>query len=134
MKVTAFLFTAILAACSPIASPVDMKPTDVADAAPQAPDLAPAPTLLSAEPSVVSAGTAPSITVTGNVAAALDKQQGSLWSFGACSVAAYTYAPVDAGHCVLQPQIPVNAPPASCDLALHRPDGVLFLKAAFTIQ
>lgn len=129
-------FCAILAACSSTSSPApDMNPGDAAvgDAA-QAPDLAPAPALLSASPSVVSAGTVPSITVTGNDAAALDKQQGSMWSFGACSVAGYTYVPVDAAHCVLQPQIPANAPAATCDLALNRPDGVLLLKAAFAIQ
>ena len=85
-------------------------------------------------PSVVSAGTVPSITVTGNDAAALDKQQGSLWSFGACSVAGYTYTPVDAAHCVLQPQIPASAQPATCDLTLQRPAGALVLKAAFAIQ
>ena len=85
-------------------------------------------------PTMVSAGTVPSITVTGNDAAALDKQQGSLWSFGACSVAGYTYTPVDAAHCVLQPQIPASAQPATCDLTLQRPAGALVLKAAFAIQ
>lgn len=132
---TTILFALFLAACTSASPAPDMNPADAAvDAAAQAPDLAPVPMLLSASPSVVSSGTTPGITVTGNDAAALDKQQGNLWNFGACSVASYTYAPVDAAHCVLQPQIPQNAPPASCDLMLHRPDGVLVLKAAFTIQ
>lgn len=134
----ASLLAAFLLACSSTAVPADMA-ADVRQPDIAAPDLSDgsssAPALLSVAPKVVKVGTDPVISVDGNAAAALDVQQAASWKFGACVVSAYTYAPINAQHCTLQLQIPLNAPPASCDLSLKRADGALLvLKSAFSVE
>lgn len=133
---TSFLFAVCLMGCGISTTPPVRGPADFA--VPITPDAASvAPQLLSVSPNNLQRGTVPKITVTGNLQAALDMQQLGSWDFGTCNVPAITYTPVDATHCVLEPNVSINNNVgAKCDLTLtlRNGAGVLKLPAAFTIS
>lgn len=99
---------------TPPGGPPPASPPDLAG---PPPDLVQEPQLLSVSPTSVPIGADTSLLVTGRNLR-LDQAQGALWSFGACPISAYTYAPVDASHCRLIVQVPKVAP-ASCDLSVR---------------